>query len=106
KRYAWVMIPPVRVAIASPVAKPAKIVADHVGTTRRAIRTMASIAKLIAARNGTSIGAKNNAPYKEPVIKHSISAGGPAQHPTKKRANGSNVPRPGKPARNTTPRQT
>ena len=56
------MIPPVRVAIAKPVATPANSVADQVGTTCRVMAMIASIAHVIAARNGTSIGVKYRLP--------------------------------------------
>ena len=56
------MIPPVRVAIARPMAIPAQIVAGQVGTVVRPIAMMASVAQPIAKRNGASIGAKNRLP--------------------------------------------
>jgi hypothetical protein len=56
------MTPPVRVAMASPLKRPAAMVAPHDGSTRRAISTMASVAQVIAARKGTSIGVKNRLP--------------------------------------------
>ena len=56
------MMPPVRVAIARPMASPAQIVAGQVGTIVRPIAMMARVAQHMAARNGTSIGAKNRLP--------------------------------------------
>jgi hypothetical protein len=56
------MIPPVRVAMANPVSRPTTAVAGHDGSMRRVISTMASVAHVIAARNGTSIGVTNRLP--------------------------------------------
>ena len=56
------MMPPVRVAMASPVAKPVKTVADHAGSTLRVITRIASVAHVIAAAKGTSMGVKNKLP--------------------------------------------
>jgi hypothetical protein len=56
------MMPPVRVAMARPVAAPTQTVAHHDGTVCRPMTMIASVAKHIAARNGTSMGAKNKLP--------------------------------------------
>ena len=56
------MMPPVRVAMASPVSSPAAMVARQDGRTCRAITRMASVAHVMAARKGTSIGVKNKLP--------------------------------------------
>jgi hypothetical protein len=56
------MDPTVRVAIASPLKRPAEMVARHDGSALRVITTMASVAHVIAAKKGTSIGVKNRLP--------------------------------------------
>ena len=58
------IMPPVRVAIARPVSKPTTAVARQDGRTWRVITMMASVAQVITARKGTSIGVKNRLPYK------------------------------------------
>src|SRR5216683_1729555 len=50
------MMPPVRVPIASPVNSPATTVAGHDGSTWRVITRMASVAQVMAAKNGMSNG--------------------------------------------------
>ena len=56
------MMPPVRVAIASPLKTPAAMLARQDGSTLRVITTMASVAHVITAAKGTSIGVKNRLP--------------------------------------------
>jgi hypothetical protein len=55
-------MPPVRVAIASPLKRSAAMVARQDGSALRVIITMASAAHVIAAAKGTSIGVKNRLP--------------------------------------------
>lgn len=56
--------PPVRVAMARPVARPVARVRCQLSTSCRTIRTIESVDQLMANRNGTSIGAKNRLPYR------------------------------------------
>ena len=55
--------PPVRVAMARPVARPVARVRRQLGTPCRTIMTIEKVDQLMANRNGTSIGAKNRLPY-------------------------------------------
>jgi hypothetical protein len=56
------MMPPVRVAMASPVNRPTMIVAHHDGNICRVITRMARVAHVMAAAKGTSMGVKNRLP--------------------------------------------
>jgi hypothetical protein len=56
------MMPKERVAIANPISKPAEMVAFQEGTVRSAMMTIATVAAVIANRNGISIGVQNRFP--------------------------------------------
>src|SRR5436190_5047260 len=92
------MMPPARVAIASPVKIPAPNVGSHARTVHRAMAAIATVAHDMAAINGTSIGVKNKLPYRYPVVRHRMSAAVPAHAPYVNTPNGSSAARPHRPA--------